>query len=177
MIVTSQTLVYLLVFCSGFLAIQTVIGAGKQATVRVKLANDRLQRMKTESSQAIVLSKMKRSRGLNEDDQIQVFINWVGRLVLQSGLPLGSKGIFFVMAGMGLSSALTFGLMKGTLLWAAFGLLVGIVAPLFILKFLVNRRAKKAVNQLPEALDVIVRSLRAGRPLNLWLNHHEITYI
>jgi len=162
---TPQTLIYGLIFCSCFLLVQTFIGAGRQASVRVKSVNDRLQRMKTENSQAIVLSKMKRSRGLNEDDQIQLFINWIGRLVLQSGLPLGSKGIYFVMLGFGLSSALTLGLMKSALLWAVIGLLVGIFAPIFILKFLVNRRAKKAVTQLPEALDVIVRSLRAGHPV------------
>lgn len=162
---TPQTLIYGLIFCSCFLAVQTFIGAGRQASVRVKSVNDRLRRMKSENSQAVVLSKMKRSRGLNEDDQVQVFLNWIGRLVLQSGLPLGSKGIYFVMLGLGLSTALTFGLMKSALSWAAIGFFIGIFAPIFILKFLVNRRAKKAVTQLPEALDVIVRSLRAGHPV------------
>ena len=162
---TPQTLIYGLIFCSCFLAVQTFIGVGKQASIRIKLANDRLRRMKSESSQAVVLSKMKRSRGLNEDDQLQVFINWIGRLVLQSGLPLGSKGFYFVMAGVGLSCALTLGLMKGTFLWAIIGLFIGIFAPIFILKYLVNRRTKKAITQLPEALDVIVRSLRAGHPV------------
>ncbi len=162
---TPQTLIYGLIFCSCFLALQVFIGATRQATIRVKLANDRLRRMKSENSQSVVLSKMKRARGLNEDDQIQVLMNWIERLVLQSGLPLGRKGIYVVMAGFGLSCALTFGLMKGTLLWALLGALLGIFAPIFVLKFLVNRRAKRAVVQLPEALDVIVRSLRAGHPV------------
>lgn len=158
-------LIYGLVFCAGFLALQVFIGVGRQATVKVKHANERLRRMNDQDSQIIVLSKMKRSRGLGEDDQIKVFMQWMGRLVLQSGLPLGRYGIYAVMAGFALTGFIAGLILKGTLIWAVIGLVSGTVAPVFILKFLVTRRRNKAVTQLPEALDVIIRSLGAGHPV------------
>ncbi|WP_371397608.1 type II secretion system F family protein [Fretibacter rubidus] len=164
-ILSPTLIIYVLVFCAGFLALQVMIGAGRQAAVRVKLANDRMQRMKSESSQAIVLSKMKRARGLDGDDQIQVMVEWLGRLVLQSGLPIGQYGIFIILGGTGALGLLVLGVLKASLIWAMAGLVIGLVAPIFGLKTLVNRRRNKAVEQLPEALDVIIRSLRAGHPV------------
>jgi tight adherence protein B len=45
------------------------------------------------------------------------------------------------------------------------GLGAGLVGPFVYLKFLASRRAKALSRQLPEALDVIVRSLEAGHPV------------
>jgi len=56
-------------------------------------------------------------------------------------------------------------LVKGTAIWAAVGFPVGLIFPIFILSFLVKRRRRKAVSQLPDALDVIIRSLAAGHPV------------
>jgi len=160
-----QILIYCLIFCAGFLALQVFIGLGRQAAGRVKLANDRLRRMNSESSQALVLSKIKRSRGLDEDDQIQIFMEWMGRMVVQSGLPLGRYGIYAVMLGLTMFGSVAAWFIKGTALWALIGVGVGAIAPVFILNYLVKRRRNKAVTQLPEALDVIIRSLRAGHPV------------
>lgn len=165
MSLSPQVLIYGLIFCAGFLALQVMIGAGRQAAVRVKLANDRLRRMKSNDSQAAVLSKMKRSRGLDEEDQIQVFMEWLGRMVVQSGLPLGRHGIYYVIVGLTVLCAAALGLIKGNLLWAFAGGVVGFLAPICVLKYLVKSRRNKAVTQLPEALDVIIRSLGAGHPV------------
>jgi len=37
-------LIYLLIFCGGFLALQAFIGAGKQAAVKVKMATSQCRR-------------------------------------------------------------------------------------------------------------------------------------
>lgn len=158
-------LIYGLIFCAGFLALQVFIGVGRQATVKVKHVNARLRQMNSQDSQLNVMAKMKRSRGLDEDDQIKLFMQWIGRLVLQSGLPLGQYGIYFIMTGLALMGFAAFWILKGTIIWAASGLVFGLIAPVFVLKFLVARRRNKAVTQLPEALDVIIRSLGAGHPV------------
>ena len=121
--------------------------------------------MKFDDSQAGVISKKKRSRGLDEDDQIQVFMEWIGRKVVQSGLPLGRYGIYFSMLGLAVLCAAAFGFIKGSLLWAFAGGAVGFVVPIFVLQYLVKSRRNRAVTQLPEALDVIIRSLGAGHPV------------
>ena len=158
-------LIYLLIFCGGFLAVQACLGAGKQAAIKVKMANDRLRRMQSDEPQATVIAKIRKSRSLSESGDLKGLITWLNQLVMQSGLPLGAKGIYYVLPGLALSLGLTLFLVKGTVIWAGIGLVIGFFAPIFILKFLVNRRRNKAVTQLPEALDVIVRSLSAGHPV------------
>ena len=158
-------IVYFLIFCAGFLGLQVMIGAGRQATIRVKLANDRLRRMKDDAPQSVVLSKMRKSRGLNDGGDLEPLFNWIGQLVLQSGLRLGAHGIYYALGGLSLSLCLTLFLLKGTLLWSLIGAIAGLILPIVILTFLVKRRRNKAVTQLPEALDVIIRSLSAGHPV------------
>jgi len=158
-------IIYCLVFCTGFLALQVIIGAGRQAKMRVKTANDRLKRMKRDDPQSAILNKMRKSRGLNEGGDFEPLFNWIGQLVLQSGLPLGSHGIYFVLAGVSISMALIAFVIKGMFLWVLSGAILGLVLPVLVLMFLVKRRRNKAVAQLPESLDVIIRSLAAGHPV------------
>jgi len=162
---SSQNLIFLLIFCSGFLVVQLMIGMGRQASVRLKSANQRMRMMESETTQASAHSKMKRSRGIEYDNQILIFKDWLGRLVLHSGLPLGNYGIYALMLGLSLSFAVIFGVLKHSPIWAIVGLVLGVILPIIILKFLANRRRNKAVSQLPEALDVIIRSLAAGHPV------------
>lgn len=158
-------LIYLMVFCGGFLALQAFMGAGRQAAVKVKMANDRLRRMQTEETQADVVAKIRKSRSLTETGDLKGALIWLHNLVLQSGLPLGANKIYYILSGMMVSFGLMLLLVKGTLFWAATGVVLGLILPILGLKFLVKRRRNKAVTQLPEALDVIVRSLSAGHPV------------
>ena len=158
-------LIYLLVFCGGFLAVQGIIGAGRQASIKVKLANDRLRRMDKDEPQSTVISKLKKSRSLSETDDLEGLITWLNQLVLHSGLPLRSYGIYYILAGFSVALCITFFLVKGAFLWAVMGFVSGLILPVLMLKYLVKRRRTKAVTQLPEALDIIVRSLAAGHPV------------
>jgi tight adherence protein B len=47
----------------------------------------------------------------------------------------------------------------------AAGVVAALASPIFYLRFLAARRAKKLSEQLPDALEVIVRSLEAGHPV------------
>ncbi|WP_026941114.1 type II secretion system F family protein [Hellea balneolensis] len=158
-------LIYLMVFCGGFLALQAFMGAGRQAAVKVKMANDRLRRMQTEETQADVVAKIRKSRSLTESGDLKGALIWLNNLVLQSGLRLGANNIYYILAGMAVSLGLMLFLLKGTLIWVGIGAISGLIIPILGLKFLVKRRRNKAVSQLPEALDVIVRSLSAGHPV------------
>jgi tight adherence protein B len=165
MSLTPQILIYGLFFCAGFLALQTAIGFGKQASVAVKQVNSRMRQMQKTDNHTEVLAKMKRSRGIGEGDTLRQFSVWVGQSVIQSGLPLGRYGIYGVMFLLAFVFALYLGLTKDSLFWGVLGSVIGIALPILGLKFLVNRRRNKAVAQLPEALDVIIRSLGAGHPV------------
>lgn len=158
-------LIYLLFFCGGFLALQAFLGAGRQAAVKVKIANDRLRRMQSDEPQAKVIAKIRKSRSLTESGDLEGVVIWLNQLVMQSGLTLGAKAIYYILPGASVSLCLLLFLWKGTLIWAGIGAIGGLALPIIVLKFLVKRRRNKAVIQLPEALDVIVRSLSAGHPV------------
>lgn len=84
----------------------------------------------------------------------------------QAGLKIGKRQFFLLCLGAGLASAavLAFGTQK---LWLApAGLVVGGVGlPLWALGFLRVRRMNKFIEELPNAMDIIVRGIRAGIPL------------
>ena len=160
-----EYLIYFLVFCAGFLGLQVVIGAGRQAAKRVHLANDRLRRLAKGEDATDVLARMKRSRSINADGALAGWSDRISKLVLQSGLPLGPYGIYIMTAVAVVALALLGFILKGTLQFAFVGAAIGAVLPLVVLMHLTRRRRKRAVGQLPEALDVIIRSLAAGHPV------------
>lgn len=84
----------------------------------------------------------------------------------QSGIKL-SPPLFWVFAGVtGLIFAVIGLLIKGPL-GAAAGFFVGFLGlPRWVLGFLVAGRQKKFGNQLADALDIIVRGVKSGLPLN-----------
>ena len=163
-------IIYVTVFACAFLAGQAVIGAGRQTAVRVRLANARLRKLSGKENDIDVIAKMRKSRSLNADGELAVIIERIDKLVLQSGAPLGRFGIYiaicvtpFVLAGI-------LYVLKGSALISSAGLIVGLFLPIVVLKKLVKRRRDKIGQQLPEALDVIVRSLSAGHPVPVAMN-------
>jgi tight adherence protein B len=121
--------------------------------------------MASDTPNVAVLAKMRKSRSLNKDGDLTVVIEWINRLVLQSGAPLGRWGIYSIMAVLPIVLALGLFVFKGDVRFSLGGLLAGLALPIWALKQLVKRRRAKVGRQLPEALDVIVRSLSAGHPV------------
>jgi tight adherence protein B len=87
-------------------------------------------------------------------------------LLLQSGLSIGFGRLMLLIA-LGMIAAFGGAMMFDGKLSHAAGaaLFCGLVLPLLVLKFLRSRRQKKFGAQFPDAIDVIVRSLRAGHPV------------
>ncbi len=94
-------------------------------------------------------------------------LNSLNKLLIQSGLRVTLRK-FLLFTGLaflgifGVGSALTT-LPQYYLLLIALGL--GILLPLQIVKSIRSRRQAKFSTQLPDALDLIVRSLRSGHPV------------
>lgn len=87
-------------------------------------------------------------------------------LLAESGLVISTGRILLIVA------ALTLFLWLGmiyvsdqALLTLPFALLIGVGLPLFYLLGAKRRRIKRFAEQMPDALDIIVRSLRAGHPI------------
>ncbi len=135
---------------------------------RQRAVNRRLARLAGDASQQESLRDLLRERGLTETGDYVSGQVWLNRLYVQSGIagrPLVFAGWFI---GAGVVVALTFLLLGGGPLMALVaGLLVALAVPLWVLRRARSRRLKKFERQLPDALEMIVRSLRAGHPTSV----------
>jgi tight adherence protein B len=120
------------------------------------------------TSQEEALIELRRRRGLTADGRYQLAYAAFNRLVMQSGIMIPANRVIFMMvlAGMG-AGAVTFMALKSIAFAVLAGVVVGVVVPVLILNVMRLSRLKKFEAQLPEAIDVIVRSLKAGHPLSV----------
>jgi len=135
-----------------------------QINRRLMLSKDRIDR---ES----VLVELRRERGLTSGGNYRLNFVAFNRLVLQSGITVGFARLAVIV---GVVSVLAFGatmVFRRDLLEAgAVGLLSATALPLLVLRMLRSRRQNKFAAQFPDALDIIVRSLRAGHPVPVAVN-------
>jgi tight adherence protein B len=128
--------------------------------------NRRLRLLQGEPDREAILIQIRRERGLTSSGLYALPVLSLNRLVLQSGLTMG-LGRFLVL------NALAAVFVFGATLWqrenlvesAVTALAASVVLPLIALYALRSRRQKRFGSQFPDALDVIVRSLRAGHPV------------
>jgi len=169
---TGQALLYFIYM----LAAASVILAGEALYIslasrrsRIVAVNHRLRRLADEAPAEQTLQSLLRERGLTDSgDFIFGFVS-LNRLYTQSGItgnPMTFAASFFLA---GLALALLLWLFLHLAAPAAFiiFLVVGFALPVLVLRRARNRRIKKFAKQLPDALDMIVRSLRAGHPASV----------
>ena len=162
----AQNAIFVLFGAAVFLGVEAAYLAIAKRTSYVRKVNTRLKLMGNAGNQHEVLVQLRRDRGLTSEGRYKLPLIWFNRLVLQSGLRVGIWRIAFLMVMAGLTGA-------GATLIAGFdwplALLAapaaGIGLPVFVLRFLRQRRRNKFEKQLPEAVDTMVRSLKAGHPL------------
>jgi tight adherence protein B len=86
--------------------------------------------------------------------------------ISQAGLSWSKRRFFIVSAGLGVLAFLAAIPLTGELLSAlAFGFAAGCGFPLWLLGYLKKRRETRFLAGLPDAVDVIVRGIKAGLPL------------
>ena len=86
--------------------------------------------------------------------------------IAQSGLSWTKTRFLVISAALGILAALILMAVTGNPMMAVGGLLVaGLGLPRWLLGFLKTRRVKRFTDELPNALDVIIRGIRSGLPL------------
>jgi tight adherence protein B len=131
-----------------------------------KRVNRRLSLLDTTTNRQDILVQLRRERGLTSEGGFRLPLVWFNRLVLQSGVTLGFTKLT-LLAGIGAMIAFgaVFGLRGDIFEAVAATLFAGLVAPLLLLMFKRASRRNKFGAQFPDAIDIIVRSLRAGHPV------------
>ncbi|WP_265517356.1 type II secretion system F family protein [Nitratireductor luteus] len=165
---TGQTLlyvVYVLVAAAAILAIEAFYLSFARRRARSGIINRRLKRLAEDAPAEETLKGLLRERGLSETGDFAFGAVALNRLYTQSGVtgnPIAFLAVFAAIGavtGLGMrifafSSILSF----LTFLFIAFAL------PWLHLKRKRKKRITRFERQLPDALDMIVRSLRAGHP-------------
>ena len=159
-------IIYILIFASAFLAMQLFIGVGRQGARTIKQANLRMHLLARKGlNQTDILKVLRTSRGMDEKGHVAKAMFWLRTLVVHSGLRIGMYGVYIAMGVSAFVIALLALLFSKSFILAGVGALLGLVLPILALKFIAKRRKNKAIKQLPDSLDVIVRSLKAGHPV------------
>jgi tight adherence protein B len=163
-------LVYLLVAVSaGFLVEGLYLLFFSGASYRQNV-NRRLKLLRNEPNRENILVQLRKERGLTGAGNYRLGIAALNRLVLQSGLTLGlGKLLLFIAGGTVLAFALGYLVRRDLLEASLVALFCAGVLPYLVLRFLRSRRQKAFGAQFPDALDMIVRSLRAGHPVPIAL--------
>ncbi|MER9326519.1 type II secretion system F family protein [Mesorhizobium sp. M0488] len=169
---TGQALLYFIYM----LAAASVILAGEALYLsfagrrsRSMAVNRRLNRLAGEVPAEQTLQGLLRERGLTDSGDFLFGMVWLNRLYTQSGIT-GNPLTFaaaFLLAGLAMALLLAILLNFSALASLLIFLVVGLVLPLLVLRRARNKRIRKFAKQLPDALDMIVRSLRAGHPASV----------
>lgn len=92
-------------------------------------------------------------------------------MIVRAGLPISTRRFMVIMGAIALlaTAALALTGISSIVVASVLGSACGIILPLLFLSWTRRRRLRRFAEQLPEALDLIVRGLRAGHPLNAGL--------
>jgi len=164
-------LIYFLVAASVGLFVEGMYLLVFSGTSYRKNVNRRLKLLKDEPNRENILVQLRKERGLTSAGNYRAGLEFLNRLVLQSGLTMG-LGRLFTFVALGAVAAFGLGLLFRRDLAEALliGFFCATAVPYLVLRFLRGRRQKAFGAQFPDGLDVIVRSLRAGHPVPVAIN-------
>ncbi len=140
------------------------ISAAETDRAKMKAARDRVselsKRRKSVQDSLKELEKKQQERSAKTAPSMKVRLTQadlsisIGRFYLFSALFGFFAFLVVLMAGAGLAIA------------AGFGLVAGLGLPRWFIGYLIKRRCKKFLEEFPNALEVMVRSIKSGLPLN-----------
>ena len=158
-----KTAILLLVFAAVFTAAQTAWGMLRAGAAK-RVVNRRLQAAERAGSLGELVLELRKQRGLKEDGEGRG--GFLADLIVRSGLRYEPRKWLLYVAAIGMvSGGLTMELTHRPILFVPVALIAAAVVPYAYLTFVAGRRAKFLGNQLPNALEIVVRSLEAGHPV------------
>jgi tight adherence protein B len=164
-------LLWLSIAISAGLTVEAIYLLGFKAASYRSQINRRLMLSKEQKDREKVLIELRRERGLTAGGNYRLGFVALNRLILQSGITVGFTKLFFMI---GIGSVVLFAVvlaMRHDIVEAMVAAVFSAtVFPYLVLRILRARRQGKFAAQFPDALDMIVRSLRAGHPVPIAVN-------
>lgn len=161
----ARTVVLVLIFAAGFTLAQALWGLLRHGRTR-KAVNRRLAMAEGGATLGELVTELRKQRGLSEDGGRRFRWEFLSDLIVRSGVVFEAKRMALLIGGCGLFGAIVVLVFtRSPLISLAAGLFLAAFGPITWLKMKAAKRAKKLGQQLPDALEVIVRSLEAGHPV------------
>ncbi len=162
-IVYTALFIGVLLFIEGIYYLIQDSRGGTQATV-----NRRLRMLATGESSAEILRKLRRQSEKTSVQVIAQILPRFDRMITHAGLTISVTHMMTIMGGLSLVVFVSLFVLKTFAVWLALVIagVVGVGLPIMYLSRRKRLRLKRFGQQLPDALDLIVRSLRAGHPIN-----------
>ena len=161
--------IYALVFGAALLGIQGIYLFLFKTRREQKAVNRRVALSAKTSNPTEVLEVLRRERGIDFLPQIS-FFEGLELLIIQSGLRLTGPKLIMLVAFSGTIWYFIIQYAIGFVSLAApLAIILAFASPYVFLKIARRRRIAAFSEQLPDALDVIVRGLRAGHPFRVSL--------
>jgi tight adherence protein B len=128
--------------------------------------NRRLRMLGAGSSREAVMAQLQRERPLPASDHPRNPVEWFLLLVSQSGVRRSPRAVVLTMAVIGgIAAVLLVAVSRSGLIAGIGAVMLGFVVPVLMLMLKRQARWKAMTAQLPDSIDIVVRSLRAGHPV------------
>jgi tight adherence protein B len=156
----------LLVFIAVLLTVCVVFLIVSAHRTHRKTVNRRLTAAGTAEINQGELMRIRRGRSLSAEGHYSLPFIPLNQLILQSGVTVGVQGILFTMAFLSAGAYVVAAILQGDLIMSlAVAGCTGIGLPVLVLRMLRADRQRKFEEQLPNAIDILVRGLRAGHAI------------
>lgn len=159
-------LIYFVVFVAALVGFDAAIRFIRNTYEKRNFVNYRLSLIKDGSDRKVVYQKMLKERRAQSAEQAMRY-SYISNLVTQSGLIFTTvRTIMYVLLTITAFAFALFLIGLPPLICVPLGIVLGILAVWAFVARARAKRQKKFIGQLPDALDVIVRSLAAGHPFS-----------
>jgi tight adherence protein B len=139
-----------------------LVGVGRTR----RAVNRRLATAERTKSLGELVIELRKQRGLTEDGRSIFGWGWLADLIIRSGAKVDPQRWAMVIGGLFLAGgSVGFYLVHNVFAAVGGALVFGIAGPFAYLNYLAGARTKGISLQLPNALEVMVRSLEAGHPI------------
>jgi len=161
-------LIYAFVFVAALLAIDALLNWLLGSRRKAQEVNSRLRHLKTTENQVAAYEALLGRRGISRDVEHIFSGQWFSRMYNQSGLELRALQRFLIILLLAFPGWFVASFIPGMIIYvqpfAALVFAYGAWTAFVVFKR--RRRINLFITQLANAIDIIVRSLQAGHPLN-----------
>lgn len=131
-----------------------------------RIVNRRLQFKERYEMHDEAMVELRKSRGLDRDGNLALSLRWLNQLIVRSGLAFQpARWTLMSLGGASAAATAAWIYLGGWVAAVPVFILVLIAAPIVVIRHFAVTRAKKLAAQLPDALQIVCRSLEAGHPV------------